>query len=91
MKEVLCIISGRVQLVLFRDFVQRKACSLELKGTVRNLSNGKVEVVAQGSKEKLEKLIQYLHQGSLLSRVDKVEVDWKEPTKIFDNFRIVYF
>jgi len=91
MKEILCIISGRVQMVMFRDFVQRKALVLGLTGTARNLKDGTTEVVAQGSKEKLEELIQYLHQGSLLSRVDKVEIEWREPTKVFKNFHIFYF
>lgn len=80
-----------MQMVMFRDFVQRKAFKLKLTGLARNLGNNTVEVVAQGEKEKLEKLIQYLHQGSLLSRVDKVEVEWREPTKVFNNFHIFYF
>lgn len=91
MKEVLCIISGRVQMIMFRDFVQRKALSLGLVGYVRNLDNGMVEVLAYGSKDKLKKLIQCLHQGSLLSRVDKVEVEWRESMKVFNNFQIYYF
>lgn len=78
-------------MVMFRDFVSRKARSLRLIGYARNLGDGTVEVVAQGEEDKLKKLIEYLHQGSLLSRVDKVEIKWQEPTKVFSNFHIFYF
>lgn len=81
---------GRVQLVMFRDFVQRKGSGLGLTGTVRNLPDGTVEVVAQGERAKLEQLITKLHKGSLLSRVDAVEVAWRESSEQFDRFRIVF-
>lgn len=90
MSEIYCIVSGRVQLMMFRDFTQRKARRLGLVGTVRNLADGTVEVIAQGSKEKLEALIKYLHKGSVLSRVDNVEVTWRETKTVFDKFYIVY-
>lgn len=75
---------------MFRDFVQRRAHSLGLSGNVKNLGNGTVEVIAQGAREKLEKLIEYLHKGSLLSRVDKVEVTWREIKALSKGFYIVY-
>lgn len=90
MEEFRAIIRGRVQLVMFRDFTQRKGSGLGLTGTVRNLPDGTVEVIAQGPKDKLEALIAKLHKGSLLSRVDAVEVAWRLPTERFDRFRIVY-
>lgn len=90
MEEFRAIVRGRVQLVMFRDFTQRKGSGLGLSGTVRNLSDGTVEVVAQGERAALERLIAKLHKGSLLSRVDAVEVAWREPAERFDRFRIVY-
>lgn len=89
MSEVKCIVSGIVQIVMYRSFTERKALSLGLKGTVRNLNDGTVEVVAQGDKEKLEKLVEHLHGGSLFSRVDNVEVEWREPRENFADFRIL--
>ena len=77
-------------MMMFRDFTLRKAEALGLKGSVRNLKNGTVEVIAQGEKEKLEAFIEYLNKGSLLSRVDKVEVTWRETKSVFDRFYIVY-
>ena len=61
-----------------------------LKGFVRNLDGGSVEVIAQGPREKLENLIEYLHKGPFLARVLRVDVDWREPRETFDGFKIVY-
>ena len=89
-KQIECNISGRVQLVMFRDFAQRKARALKLVGTVQNLSDGTVRVVAQGEELLLQKYIDYLKRGSVLSRVDRVEVVWAEPISIFTDFQILY-
>lgn len=90
-KRIECRITGRVQLVMFRDFTQRKASSLGLFGTVENKKDGSVVVVAEGEKDKLEHLLLLLKRGSLLSRVDKVETKWGEATGDFSDFKIVYY
>lgn len=90
MNELHAIVHGRVQLVMFRDFTQRKARKLGIKGFVRNLPDGTVEVVGQGEKEALQKLLERLHHGSLLSRVDAVESAWRVPDRSFTSFDIVY-
>lgn len=90
MEEFHAIVSGRVQMVMFRDFTCRKARKLGVVGSVHNLKDGTVEVCAQGSKENLLILIEYLHKGSLLSNVANVNVEWRAPQKIFDSFDIVY-
>ena len=88
MEELHCQIYGRVQMVMFRDFVARHARSLGLVGYVRNRDHDSVEVVAQGPKESLDKLLIYLHKGSLLSRVERVDVAWRDQTSPFDAFTI---
>jgi acylphosphatase len=90
MERLEAIVSGRVQLVMFRDFTQRKASGLKLTGTVKNLEDGTVEVVAEGPREKLEKLVAKLHQGPLLAHVEHVSVSWSPATGEFKKFRIVY-
>lgn len=75
---------------MFRDFVQRKASLLKLSGTVRNVSNGTVEVFAEGEKENLETLIAHLQKGPVLARVDGVAVEWVEPKGDFQGFTINY-
>ena len=67
------IVRGRVQGVGFRWFVHREAATLGLKGWVRNTDDGKVELVAAGSEEKLTELRKALHRGSRGSRVDAVQ------------------
>lgn len=78
-------------MVMFRDFVQKKARRLALTGTVENITNGEVKVVAQGHRENLEKLIEHLHKGPFLARVSSVHVLWREPEKRFGSFDILYY
>jgi acylphosphatase len=83
-------VSGRVQLVMYRDFVQRGARALGLTGYVKNMSDGTVLVVAEGARDKLEALIARLHRGSLFSRVDAVEIAFVPHTGTFKSFSISY-
>lgn len=88
MNEMHAIVSGRVQMVMMRDFVQRKARGLGLVGYVKNLPDKTVEVVAQGSRDGLVKLEAELHKGPLLARVERVEVDWRALTGSYEGFSI---
>src|SRR3989339_97826 len=88
--EIECIITGRVQMVMFRDFACRRARRLGLTGTVQNLSDSSVRVIAQGEKAKLAKFIELLKKGSLLSKVENVQVTWHEPGAKFAGFKILY-
>jgi acylphosphatase len=90
MDELHAIVRGRVQLVMFRDFTRRRARRLHVAGFVRNRSDGSVEVVAQGEKPAVEKLLETLHRGSLLSRVDSVECEWRATLQKMDDFLIAY-
>lgn len=85
-----CRITGRVQMVMYRDFSQRKARKLGLGGFAHNESDGSVTVVAEGSRELLEQYIAYLHKGSIFSHVENVQVEWKEATDEFKDFNIRY-
>jgi acylphosphatase len=76
-------------MVMMRDFVQRKARALGLVGWTRNLSNGTVEVLAQGEHSALERFEEKLHKGSLLSRVDSVVVRWGSPEASYTSFEII--
>ena len=90
MKEIECIVTGRVQLVLFRDFAQRKAWGLELSGFVKNLPDGSVRVIAQGEEGALKHFIKELKKGSMLSRVDDVAVLFRDSTNRYEGFTILY-
>jgi tRNA U55 pseudouridine synthase TruB len=79
---------GRVQGVGYRYFVKEKAQNLDIFGYVKNLEDGTVEVLAQGSEENLQKLIEELKKGPFLARVDKLDVVFRKPLNIFSHFRI---
>lgn len=82
------VISGLVQGVGFRNFVQRRAVELGVRGWVRNLPDGRVEVAAAGTQGQLATLGQYLLAGprhSQVDSVDNVEIsDEVEACKMFD-------
>ena len=59
-KRLLCEVSGRVQLVMYRDFTGRKAKQLGIVGTVENLNNGNVYVIAEGEEEALGAFLENL-------------------------------
>lgn len=78
MSRVHLMISGFVQGVGFRHFVRNKAQELGVTGWVSNTSNGMVELMAEGEKEKLEELIKSCKEGPMLSEVKDVSIDWQE-------------
>jgi acylphosphatase len=84
------IVSGRVQLVMYRDFAQRKARGLKLTGTVQNLEDGTVRVIAEGPRESLERYLAKLHGGPLLAKVEGVSVEWLPAAEEFGGFEILY-
>lgn len=89
-KRVHLNIYGRVQGVLFRDSTRRKAKKEGVFGYAKNLSDGSVEVIAEGEEEKLINLIEYCKRGPLLAKVSQVEVEWEENRDQFSNFKIEY-
>jgi acylphosphatase len=82
------VVTGRVQGVGFRWFVEREARSLGLGGWVRNRSDGRVEVLAAGTNQQLNALYDKLKQGPRASRVDNVDVEEAAPLKDSGTFRI---
>lgn len=83
-------ITGRVQMVMFRDFLTRAARRLGARGWVRNLADGRVEFVAQAERSALEQLLAKAHEGPLLSRVDGVEAEFRLPGSPEGRFEIRY-
>jgi acylphosphatase len=67
-------IEGRVQGVGFRYFTRRTARGLGIRGQVRNLPDGSVEAIAEGSPEALEALERRLRAGPPGARVDEVKI-----------------
>ena len=88
MFQAYIIISGRVQGVFYRASCQEVAESYGLKGWAKNLPSGEVEVIAQGEKEKIEKLISWCKKGSPGAKVSDLKVEWQEIKEHFNNFGI---
>ena len=86
-KAIKCIVSGRVQGVGFRMSTSQQSKLLGVKGWVKNLDDGRVEVYACGEESLLIQLRKWLSHGPILARVINVEctdVDYRE----FDSFSI---
>ena len=82
-------ISGRVQGVFFRQFIQEKTQELGLFGWVKNLDDDKVEAVIEGDKEKIEKILIYLKKGPLLAKVENIEISYEQYQGEFKEFSIL--
>ena len=72
-KTIHAYISGKVQGVWYRDSTISKAQQMGINGWVRNRADGRVEMIAQGSSENIQKLIDWCWQGPQNARVDGVE------------------
>jgi acylphosphatase len=82
------VVRGRVQGVGFRWFVEREAHILGIAGWVRNHANGSVEIMAQGNRDQLLRLLSRLREGPRAARVDAVEESEARPTDGVNSFRI---
>jgi acylphosphatase len=83
-------VSGFVQGVFFRRFVQREASALGLHGRVRNLFDGRVEVEAEGERSKLDQLVKRLHRGPSGAQVTEVVIEWSDYRQEYEDFRVDY-
>lgn len=83
------IISGEVQGVLFRSFVKSRANELGLRGFVRNLEDGDVEIVVQGPKEAIDELLKKCSKGPEIAVVKNMTTK-KVDDRDFSGFEIKY-
>ncbi len=89
LKKIHLLISGKVQGVFYRVNTKNKADELGLTGWVKNIPDGKVEVLAEGKEGGLKEFIKWCYNGSKGAKVDKVEVEWRDYENKFDNFKIL--
>jgi len=88
--RVRILVFGKVQGVFFCDYTKREADTLDLTGWVKNRDDGSVEIVAEGEKNKLRRLVIAAKKGSPLSKVEDVEYDYSMYTGKFDSFYVNY-
>jgi acylphosphatase len=89
MIEMRAVVKGKVQGVRYRDYIQASAGDLGVVGYVKNQVDGLVLVVAQGEPDSLKELVECLHEGSLLSKVEGVSVEWRTALVTYDDFSIL--
>jgi len=84
------VIHGDVQGVGFRYFLVNSARPLGLKGWVRNRPDGAVELMAEGERTKLERLLQSAREGPRHASVGEVEVEWEPASGGLTAFDLIY-
>ena len=88
-KRIEIIIFGQVQGVFFRQGVKKEADEMGIVGSVKNMQDGSVKIIAEGKEENLEKLVEWCKAGTEFSQVKDIEVKWFDATGEFKNFEIL--
>ena len=89
MEEIHVIVRGKVQGVGFRAKVKRVADLLDLSGQVRNLTDGSVEIYAQGTSEILEALLQQVKEH-YESYIESIDLKKQTATTLYTDFKIAH-
>jgi len=87
-KRATVFYTGRVQGVGFRYMAREIACGYELTGYVRNLYDGRVELVAEGVAEEVEAFLEAVRTSQLESHIRNADVNWQDATGEFRGFDI---
>ena len=87
--RMLILYSGLVQGVGFRYTVKSAAAGFEVTGTVRNLLDGRVELIAEGPRDELEAFRTAVRESGLKSLIRTEDVSWSEAAGDFRGFEIV--
>ena len=89
-KRIHIFVTGRVQGVFFRQSTRVIAIKNNVNGWVRNLDDGRVEIVAEGEKQNIDNLTTWCKTGPANSRVDEIELSEENYTNEFENFEVKY-
>ncbi|AGB41076.1 acylphosphatase [Halobacteroides halobius DSM 5150] len=83
-------LSGRVQGVGCRAYINQNANLLEISGWVKNLADGRVEAVFAGDRDKVKEMLKIAKQGPTFGKVTDIEISDEEYKGEFNKFRIKY-
>lgn len=89
-KKFHAYISGQVQGVFYRWSTKNQAKKLGITGYVKNLRDGRVEVVAEGEEDKLNELIKFLYKGPKFAKVNDVDLSWESYKGEYSSFQITH-
>lgn len=81
-------LTGRVQGVAFRYYARSMASRLGVKGWIRNMINGDVEVMIEGNKESVNRMIEWCKEGPRMAYVEDVTLSWLPYSGEFLDFNI---
>ena len=88
-KSVRLYVSGAVQGVFFRGFVKENAERYDIKGFIRNLEDGRIEIFLEGNTDDINKMIEICKIGPKHSQIKNVEVK-EEKFQDFKNFKVLH-
>ena len=88
-KSVRLYITGLVQGVFFRQFVKENAEKYNIKGFIRNLEDGRIEIFLEGAIEDVDKMIEICKKGNKHSQINKVEIK-EEKLQDFKEFKVLH-
>ena len=88
MKTIKIFVTGSVQGVYFRKFVSKTAGELKLKGFVRNLNDGRVEIVVEGRDERVNEMVEACKKGAPQASIKEVQTQ-ELSNQGFDSFKIL--
>lgn len=88
-KQICLLVSGVVQGVGFRSFTKRIAKKLGILGQVKNLSNGKVEIIAQGGEHLLDEFLKEIKKSSP-GKIERISLEKIEEMSNFNDFQVVF-
>jgi len=89
-KSIRVYVTGTVQGVFFRGFIKENAERNNLKGFVRNLEDGRVEMFLEGNSEDVNKMLEVVKTGPKHSQIRNVETR-DEKFQSFKNFKVLHF
>ena len=90
-KRIHIYYAGVVQGVGFRFTAERIALDLDLTGWVRNLPDGRVEVLMEGENPKIKKFLKKIDESFLKGYIDDVDIEWHHATGEFDTFQVRFY
>lgn len=90
-KRIHAYYTGRVQGIGFRITAEEAARDMGVLGWVKNLRDGRVELVAEAEEETLKRFVEEIRNGPLKNFIKQVEISWSNASDTFDEFEIRYY
>ena len=88
-KSIRLYVSGLVQGIFYRSFIKENAEKIGIKGFVRNLEDGRVEIFIEGNPEDVKKMVELAKKGPRHAEVKKVE-EKIERFQDFKQFKVLH-